>query len=333
MPATPSSVIRRGFTLVELLVVISIIGVLIGLLLPAVNAARESGRRTQCTNNVYQMAMAVTRHNDSNGYIPGWKNALVGTSGTLYPSWPVAILPFMERTDITNAWSTGTPNVAPFISFFSCASSPPDSNTIPILAYAGNCGTATNAASAVNDGVMFDTVGGGTFSALRVDLADVSSGDGSPTTILFSEKCGTPSNNASYSQAYWNVIPPVPPAVGTFVGLIGAGVSGTAVVPAITMLGAPPTSRVLNSGTIAAPGMLTQPSSNHPGGVVVAFCDGHTEFMKDTVPSYVYAQLLTRKSIWNAGSSGYSSNSVTANAWLKSNGAPTPYVINEKDYK
>jgi len=328
MPVASSPAIRRGFTLVELLVVISIIGVLIGLLLPAVNAARESGRRAQCTNNIYQMAMAATRHNDSNGFIPGWRNALVGTAGTLHPSWPVAILPFMERTDIITAWSNGTPNVAPFIGFFSCPTSPPDSKTTPILAYAGNCGTATNAGLAVNDGVMFDTVGGGTFAAVKVDLADVSSGDGTPTTLLFAEKCGTPSNNAAYSQAFWNVIPP---AAGTFMGLIGTGVSGTAVVSAITMLGSPPTSRVINSGVLSVPGMITQPSSNHPGGVVVAFCDGHTDFLKDTVPSYVYAQLLSRKSVWNGTS--YSNNSSTANAWLQSNGAPKPYVLDEKDFK
>jgi len=65
---------RSGFTLVEIMIVIGIIALLMGLLLPAVLRARESGRRTACTNNQYQLAFAVQRHADSSGALVGWRN-------------------------------------------------------------------------------------------------------------------------------------------------------------------------------------------------------------------------------------------------------------------
>jgi prepilin-type N-terminal cleavage/methylation domain-containing protein len=94
---------KNGFTLVELLVVIAIIGILIALLLPAINAAREAGRRAQCQNNVKQMALAVLNYENATGVFPpscSFKNQDPGTPAYAKDNWVVYILPFTEHSEI-----------------------------------------------------------------------------------------------------------------------------------------------------------------------------------------------------------------------------------------
>ena len=106
----------RGFTLVELLVVIAIIGVLVALLLPAIQAAREAARRSTCTNQVKQIALATLNFESANRYLPpGCPHAGESTGGQLYvvagtqagaqykcygPAWSVQILPFLEAAGL-----------------------------------------------------------------------------------------------------------------------------------------------------------------------------------------------------------------------------------------
>jgi prepilin-type N-terminal cleavage/methylation domain-containing protein/prepilin-type processing-associated H-X9-DG protein len=97
-------VARRGFTLVELLVVIAIIGTLIGLLLPAVQAARESARRSQCGNNMKQVALSLHSYHDASNVLPpSATNRTVDSRGRQGWSWMLFILPFIEQAPLHDA--------------------------------------------------------------------------------------------------------------------------------------------------------------------------------------------------------------------------------------
>jgi prepilin-type N-terminal cleavage/methylation domain-containing protein len=91
--------IPRGFTLIELLVVIAIIGVLVGLLLPAVQQAREAGRRLSCANHLKQIGLAVALHADAQKHFPSGRK----TRDPYDVSWAFRLLPFLEQSQIFNA--------------------------------------------------------------------------------------------------------------------------------------------------------------------------------------------------------------------------------------
>jgi prepilin-type N-terminal cleavage/methylation domain-containing protein len=96
---------RRAFTLVELLVVIAIIGVLVALLLPAVQAAREAARRSQCGNNLKQIGLAVLNHDAAKGRFPAGSTAAgTGIESVNSSQWSVELLPYAEQASVYALW-------------------------------------------------------------------------------------------------------------------------------------------------------------------------------------------------------------------------------------
>ena len=93
---------RTAFTLVEVLVVIAIIGILVAFLLPAIQAARESSRRTQCQNNLKQIGIAVQNHHDTRKHFPMGRNG----HDQKAVSWAFFLLPYMEETAIYNSYNS-----------------------------------------------------------------------------------------------------------------------------------------------------------------------------------------------------------------------------------
>lgn len=111
-----SETARKAFTLVELLVVIAIIGILVALLLPAVQAAREAARRTHCKNQLHQIGVAFLNHENTHGYFPsgGWGWTWTGDpdsgTGERQPGgWAYSLLPFLESVDAHAVGSGLTP--------------------------------------------------------------------------------------------------------------------------------------------------------------------------------------------------------------------------------
>lgn len=149
---------QLGFTLVELLVVIAIIGTLVGLLLPAVQSAREAARSNTCRNSLTQLQKAIANRETSLNDYPGYINSLgiKGSQQQIRASWAVMTFPYIEQTALWERWSqalvdTSTTGGALLsqkangaevveLEIFVCPSDPPVTPGAPNLSYVANAG-------------------------------------------------------------------------------------------------------------------------------------------------------------------------------------------------
>jgi len=271
---------RKGFTLVELLVVITIIGMLMALLLPAVQSARESGRRASCQNNQKQISLALLLYEGDHGQFPGYRNriSLPNASSYLIGSWVVPILPSLERADVYRKWQEGTAT-AVYLKVFVCPSDPPDAitSTSTYLSYVVNCGlpdqngVEPTSTPPQSHGVFFnhDVTITPTNRPPTMSLDYLSQHDGAATTLLLSENI-----DATLWENYTNS------SAWTGTGEFQVGFNWQ-------------TDGSLRVNYPNARGTYSRPSSYHPGGVIVSFCDGHQQFLKDSIAPLVYHHLMT----------------------------------------
>lgn len=200
---------RRGFTLLELLVVIAIVGVLLGLLLPAVQKARDAAARVQCLNNLKQIGLALHNYHDSNLSLPSGVS-----SGAPYPrmSWLTRLLPYVEQAPLWQATEAAydyqwVPYLNPPhvgfgmpVAVYSCLSDPRTSR--PQNTHQNLCAALTSYLGVL--GTSFVSSDGVLFLDSRVRLMDIS--DGTSSTLAVGERPPSPDSwygwwYAGYGQA------------------------------------------------------------------------------------------------------------------------------------
>jgi len=297
---------RRGFTLIELLVVITIIGMLVALLLPAVQAAREAGRRATCMNNQKNFSLAMLNYESGKGQFPGYEDtvfgyALPGTPAPVQTSWVVPLFPALERMDLWKLWEKGE-QAAVFWKLMVCPSDPPlqtSAGSSP-LAYVVNSGrpdpwpVSSSQINTANDPRLgADRPYNGVFHyhlRLRqeqlhnpaqprpttVSMNYLSSHDGSSMTLMLSEVAG-----AEHSWAKNPEVLSPPQAPEAHWGFTWVPLNSQQEVDQ---------RRITDQD--ASLGMYGI-SSRHVDGSVVSFCDGHQQFLSNDTQYRVYQHLMT----------------------------------------
>jgi prepilin-type N-terminal cleavage/methylation domain-containing protein/prepilin-type processing-associated H-X9-DG protein len=301
---------RSGFTLIELLVVIAIISVLIALLLPAVQSAREAARRAQCVNNLKQIGLAMHNYVESRGALPGADMVFNVTEISALAE----ALPYLEQTPVYNSINfdfyyqdpTNNTVMMTVINGFICPSALPD--PAPSFGaqtnYMANMGSGIVWQSAIGinagmpqpNGVFYDDsattfaaitdgLSNTTFFSERV-LADWNNGIISPVAdVFFSPAAPTTPDQAMQLCQAVNIYDPS----SQFPLFMGAPwLCGQHIFLHVT----PPNSR--SCGFFIYLRAVMPPSSYHPGGLNVVFGDGSVKFIKNSVNLQTWRALGTR---------------------------------------
>lgn len=300
---------RRAFTLVELLVVIAIIGTLVALLLPAVQAAREAARRSQCQNNLKQVALSTLNYEAVNKILPGG----VGTFGCCWGTWQMRVLPFLELQNMSDQYENldGNDGTGPRygaqpvninitsrrIASLTCPTDTPNApiGNPPITShsYVVNYGNTSFFQSTLNDipflGAPFNAYTGSTsddgpVGAVRrpwprvygrpVELAEIL--DGTSSTLMFAEVIQGKKDDLR-GFTWWG-------GASGFVTFLAPNSNSPDVVTGgicrSLQDGNPP---CVTASTRTRPRMMGARSLHAGGGVQVAFCDGHVDFVSNTI--------------------------------------------------
>ncbi|MEX2167838.1 MAG: DUF1559 domain-containing protein [Pirellulales bacterium] len=280
---------QRGFTLVELLVVIAIIGILVALLLPAVQAARESARRTQCLNQLKQWGTAMHLFHDAKRNLP------VGSRNNPRQTWVMFLWPFMEEMNLDSLNEIKTPFYEPpgtiggtldglcgqYVSLYYCPSDQGVDQTSGHYQrrrgnYVVNWGNSLY-------GALLEPPGKAPFSHFRgrrdmprsVKFADIT--DGTTSTLLLSEvlKAWSAEDNDWRGDIHND------DGVFRFHTRLTPNTSASDVIESgwFQRTGDPAMPAVAGGGS----SQVTAARSRHPGGVNVAFCDASGRFMSESI--------------------------------------------------